>query len=376
MSGPRATAHAQRAGARAAPAKRTRGPGAATARVPARTTGTRRGNLVATRAGLNVLIVNTKGGGHSPIGFWTAQKLQKGGNNVTLMVAGCDENDKGMAKPPFSYFGELRALGVNTVWGDPSNIAAAVGPNARFDVVVDNNGKDMDAVGPVIDFAKAAGARQFLFVSSCGVYKPTHTPPHVEGDAVKDSAGHVQVEMALASSGLAWSSFRPQYISGYGSNKDCEEWFFDRLVRGRPVPIPGSGWQMSNIAHAEDLGYMMALAVGNPAASGQVFNCVNDKGITLDGMVHLCAKACGVTDYQIVHYDPEEKGVEVKKAFPFRPVHFYADPRKARELLGWGATHSYEEFLAARFQEYQASGRAQADLSGKFKLDDQILGGY
>ncbi|GHP08464.1 NAD dependent epimerase/dehydratase [Pycnococcus provasolii] len=336
----------------------------------ARRASTRR--AASTTAASSVLVVNTKGGGHSPIGFWLCKKLAEAGNTVTVMVAGA-QDDKGMNKPPFCYFDQLRQLGVTTVWGSPDNIAAAVGAGARFDTVVDNNGKDMSTVGPVIDYAKSCGASQFLFVSSCGVYKTTHTPPHVEGDAVKESAGHVQVEQALASSGLQWSSFRPQYISGYGSNKDCEEWFFDRLTRGRPVPIPGSGWQMSNIAHSEDLGFMIALAVGNPEANGHVFNCVNDKGVTLDGMVHLCAEAAGVKDYKIVHYDPDEVGVEVKKAFPFRPVHFYADPRAARRVLGWSATHTYEDFLKARFQEYVSCGRAQADLSEKFKLDDVIL---
>ena len=31
--------------------------------------------------------------------------------------------------------------------------------------------------------------------------------------------------------GMHFSSFRPQYIVGAGNNKDCEEYFFDRLVR-------------------------------------------------------------------------------------------------------------------------------------------------
>ena len=35
--------------------------------------------------------------------------------------------------------------GGNTVWGDPSDVGNAVG-GATFDVVVDNNGKDLDAV--------------------------------------------------------------------------------------------------------------------------------------------------------------------------------------------------------------------------------------
>jgi hypothetical protein len=123
--------------------------------------------------------------------------------------------------------------------------------------------------------------------------------------------------------------------SGYGSNKDCEEWFFDRIARGRAIPIPGSGMQMTVVAHAEDLGTMIAAAAGNPAASGRVFNAVADRGITLAGMARLCAKVAGA-EANIVLYDPKKvEGVDVKKAFPFRPVHFYAEPRAAKAVLGW-----------------------------------------
>jgi hypothetical protein len=66
---------------------------------------------------------------------------------------------------------------------------------------VDNNGKDLDSVGPVADFAVAAGAKQFLFVSSAGMYKPTPTPPHLEGDAVKETAGHAQVGIHIPMGG-------------------------------------------------------------------------------------------------------------------------------------------------------------------------------
>ena len=276
-----------------------------------------------------------------------------------------------MKKPPFAYFDELRSAGVATVWGEPSALAAALPAGATFDVVVDNNGKDLDSVGPVIASAAAMKASQFLFVSSAGVYKTSDEPPHVEGDAVKADAGHVLVEAALAKSGMAWSSFRPQYLTGYGSNKDCEEWFFDRLARGRAVPVPGSGMQMTVVAHSEDLATMIAAAVGNAAAAGQVFNAVADKGITLDGMVRLCAKVSG-TEAKIVHYDPKKiEGVDVKKAFPFRPVHFYAEPRAAKRILGWAPKWTLEKALAERWAFYQASGRGKKDKA--FPDDDAIL---
>ena len=40
---------------------------------------------------------------------------------------------------------ELTSAGGKTVWGDPADVGAAVG-GASFDVVLDNNGKDLDAV--------------------------------------------------------------------------------------------------------------------------------------------------------------------------------------------------------------------------------------
>jgi nucleoside-diphosphate-sugar epimerase len=59
--------------------------------------------------------------------------------------------------------------------------------------------------------------------------------------------------------------------------------------------------QIVNIAHARDNAHMIALAVGNPAAYGEIFNCVRDKGVTLDGLVDMCAAAAGVKPTTI-HY--------------------------------------------------------------------------
>mmetsp|Transcript_34906 Transcript_34906/g.90615 ORF Transcript_34906/g.90615 Transcript_34906/m.90615 type:complete len:416 (+) Transcript_34906:194-1441(+) len=314
-----------------------------------------------------VLIVNTNGGGHAPIGFWLSKQLASASHKVTILTVGT-EDDKKMRKPPFVHFNELTDAGVQTVWADPADVSSKL-DGESFDVVVDNNGKDLLAVGPVLEFAKAAGASQFLFVSSCGVYQATDSPPYLESDSVKPDAGHVAVEQAMAQSGLPWASFRPQYISGYGSNKDCEEWFFDRIARGRPVPIPGSGDVLCNISNAEDLGSMIALAVGNPAAAKQIFNCVHSKGITHDGLVRLCAKVMGVDCPPIVHYNPKEVGGT--KAFPFRPAHFYAQPAAAERILGWSPKWTLERTLQERWQLYKQVGRDGKEID--FSMDDEII---
>lgn len=315
----------------------------------------------------SVLIVNTNGGGHAVIGFYLAKDLLAAGHAVTVLTVGDEGSDK-MKKPPFSRFSELTSAGATTVWGDPADVGAAVGGGASFDVVLDNNGKDLDAVKPVVDWAKAAGVAQFLFVSSAGIYTPSDEPPHVEGDAVKESAGHVGVEKYIAEQFGSWASFRPQYMIGSGNNKDCEEWFFDRIVRGRPVPIPGSGMQVTNISHVRDLASMVALAVESPgAAAGRIFNCVSDRAVTFNGLVKMCAAAAGAQP-EILHYDPAAVGVDAKKAFPFRNMHFYAEPRAAKEVLGWRSSTNLPEDLKERFAEYASSGRGQKEMS--FDLDE------
>ncbi|KAG8389351.1 hypothetical protein BUALT_Bualt02G0220200 [Buddleja alternifolia] len=317
----------------------------------------------------NVLIVNTNSGGHAVIGFYFAKELLASGHGVTILTVGEEGSDK-MKKPPFSRFSEITGAGGKTVWGEPADIGKVL-EGAAFDVVLDNNGKDLDAVRPVADWAKSSGIKQFLFISSAGIYKPTDEPPHVEGDSVKADAGHVGVEKYISEIFGNWASFRPQYMIGSGNNKDCEEWFFDRIVRGRPVLVPGSGMQLTNIAHVRDLSSMLTLAVEKPdAASGNIFNCVSDRAVTLDGMAKLCAQAAGLP-VEIVHYDPKAVGIDAKKAFPFRNMHFYSEPRAAKEILGWSSTTNLTVDLKERFDEYVKIGRDKKPM--QFEIDDKIL---
>lgn len=63
---------------------------------------------------------------------------------------------------------------------------------------------------------------------------------------------------------------------------------------------------------------MISLAIESAAAAdGNIFNCVSDRAVTLDGMAKLCAKAAGLP-VEILHYDPKAVGIDAKKAFPFR----------------------------------------------------------
>lgn len=120
------------------------------------------------------------------------------------------------------------------------------------------------------------------------------------------------------------------------------------IVRDRPVPIPGSGMQLTNISHVRDLSSMLTLAVENPtAASRNIFNCVSDRAVTLDGMARLCAKAAG-REVKIVHYDPKTIGADAKKAFPFRNMvccnNYQSSPLYA--MIGMCATNFWYKLIS------------------------------
>lgn len=54
-----------------------------------------------------------------------------------------------MKKAPFSQYADLEAQGATVVWGNPADASAI--PDEAFDVVYDNNGKDLEACQPLID---------------------------------------------------------------------------------------------------------------------------------------------------------------------------------------------------------------------------------
>jgi hypothetical protein len=53
----------------------------------------------------------------------------------------------------------------------------------------------------------------------------------------------LQVEDYLEDVDAPYTVFQPQYMYGPYNAKDCEQWFLDRIVRGRPVCVPEPGAQ-------------------------------------------------------------------------------------------------------------------------------------
>jgi len=322
-----------------------------------------------------VLVGSTTSGNHASIGLHTAQQLAARGHRVVLALAGELPEDEAAMGPPVMYFeSHLRQQsGVSVVWaGSEFDALSDVLHEGTFNVIVDNNSKDSSSASPLLQLAKERRCARYVFVSSCGIYKEATAVPLLEDDPIKPDTGQAEVEHLLHNDPDIGSfvSLRPQYPTGFGHVTRGDTFFFDRIFHNRTIPIPGTGEQVVNLCDASDLGNMAALAAENGNAHNRAFNCVGERGVTLNGIAKLCAHAAG-SEPNIVHYDPDKAGVDPKKAFPFRSgAHFFAEPRNAVELLGWRQQHSLQSTLQNRWAEYKQI-RDQSEVD--FSMDDQIF---
>ena len=266
--------------------------------------------------------------------------------------------------------------GIEQIKGDRKDISQLEEnlSSEDFDAVFDNNGRELSDTQPLVEIFKDK-IKHFIYVSSAGVYLKTEQMPHYEGDAVDPKSRHKgkhETEAYLSNAGISWTSIRPTYIYGPGNYNDLEAWFFDRIVRDKPILIPGDGTAMTQLGHVDDLAGAMAAVLGNDKAKGQIYNVSGDRFVTFTGLAQLCAEAAGKTA-QIIYYDPKQFDFGKRKAFPMRVQHFFADIHKAQDELNWKPKFDLLSGLKDSFQnDYLASGRNQADID--FSTDEEILG--
>jgi nucleoside-diphosphate-sugar epimerase len=265
--------------------------------------------------------------------------------------------------------------GVEQIKGDRQNISQLKETlsSQDFDVVFDNNGRELSDTQPLVEIFKEK-IQHFVYVSSAGVYLKTEQLPHYEGDPVDPNSRHKgkhETEAYLANVGIPWTSIRPTYIYGPGNYNDLEAWFFDRIVRDRPILIPGNGCHITQFGHVEDLAAAMAAVLGNNKAIGQIYNISGDRFVTFNGLAQLCGEAVGKTA-NIKYYDPKQFNFGKRKAFPIRVQHFFADIHKAETDLNWKPKFDLLSGLKDSFNnDYLAKGRDKIEID--FSTDEEIL---
>jgi nucleoside-diphosphate-sugar epimerase len=311
---------------------------------------------------MRVLIV----GGTEFISLHALRALRRDGHEVVVLNRG---------RHP-----ERLPAGVRTIVADRLDHAALRTALAgeRFDGVVDvayapTTGADVEALLEALD--ERAG--HVVFVSTGRVYDHALPIPFDEtatrnlywGEYARNKiAGEDAVLRRHRERGLPVSIVRPTHVFGPLNTRNNETFFFDRLVRGRPIVVPSPGGWLRQFGHVEDLADAIAAILGNPAASGQSYNITGEEAISQVGFVELIAEVLG----RPLTLVTAPAGAKV----PFGQnlvydCHAVYTTTKARRELGLRPRYTLASGLAQTFEWYEREGLARRDVD--FAAEDDVL---
>ena len=269
------------------------------------------------------------------------------------------------------YKGAVRHLKANR--GDAEAMKAALAGH-HFDAVYDLNGREAVDTETLLAGLPGGNIGQYIYCSSAGVYLKSDQMPHVEGDKVDPKSRHkgkLETESLLQARGINYTSVRPVYIYGPLNYNPVEEFFFHRIKAGRPICVPGSGMQITQLGHVADLADAFVKILGNPVAKGQTYNIAGDKYVTFAGIAKACAVAAGAPPPELVYFDDKKFDFGKSKAFPMRNQHFFASVEKAKHELGWTPKFDLASGLKDSYEK--DFGRGTFREAADFTADDMVL---
>jgi nucleoside-diphosphate-sugar epimerase len=201
--------------------------------------------LAANSTAFNVLVIG--GTRFSGANLW--KELYDRGYDVTVYNRG-KTSPKPVARESNESF-QARIAAVTTLHGDrtdPADLKRLVDPS-KYDYVFDMNAREVSDTKPLAElFVGQDNFKQYVFMSSAGVYLKSDEMPHLERDPVDPKSRHkgkLDSEICLKELGLPWCSFRPTYICGPQNYNPVERYFFERVDSDRPVCIPGHGQHLT-----------------------------------------------------------------------------------------------------------------------------------
>lgn len=220
------------------------------------------------------------------IGSYTAEALHARGHRV-----------RGLLRPT-SRTDHIDGLLAERVIGTHADARAAEELVRGVDAVI-HNSVDWDRAATVelpdlennimgslrlLEAARLAGVRQFIFVSSVAAYH--EVPDSAHGRITEETvtwptstygAYKVAVEAHLKAYhhryGMNTSAWRPAAVYGIDPNLKRSQWYelIQRVRRGETIDEPRGG----KITHVQDVADALTLAVGDGSVAGQFYNLVD-----------------------------------------------------------------------------------------------------
>ena len=228
----------------------------------------------------------------------------------------------------------------NLIKGDRNDIESILKiKNKKYDLIYDISGRELEQTKLLIENI-ADSFNRYIYVSSAGVYKENYELPLSEDSPLDPHSRHkgkFETENWLIDQKIPFTSFRPTYIYGPGNYNKIENWFFERLFHIKKIPLPGDGSLITQLGHVSDLTDVMIKCLDFEKSKNNIYNCSGEKGVTIRGLIYMCAEVCGLvkSDISLNKFDFEKLDSKSRKVFPIRLNHYLMDISKIKNDLNW-----------------------------------------
>jgi len=215
----------------------------------------------------------------------------------------------------------------------------------------------------LLEAARRAGVRRFVYASSSSVYGDSPTMPKVEEDVGRPLSPYAVTKMADELYSLCYGelhgmqTFGLRYFNVFGPRQDPEgayaavipRWIA-AMLRGEDVTINGTGETTRDFCYVRNVvqANLLAATTDDPAAANQAYNVAVGRRSTLLELFEALRSRLGARHPRIAALRPQHA--------PFRAgdvMHSLADIGKARRLLGYEPTHSLEQGLDEALDWYE-----------------------
>jgi 2'-hydroxyisoflavone reductase len=314
-------------------------------------------------------------GGTQFIGRHTTQQLAARGHDVTVLHRR-DHHDLGP--------------GVRNVQADRSDVAAVTRLVREHDFeAVFDFAYDWEHGTPAAHVEAAASAcgdalQRYVFMSSIAVYgggidlredHPLAPDDHPNRYVQHKAAAERALFRMNAQNGFPVTTFRPPFVHGPMQPFYREQFFWDRLLDGRPVILPDGGDTPLQWAYVADVADVCVRAIETPAAAGEAFNVAHVEHTTQRGFVEALARVAGVEPRFI---DIPRNAILAAGGHPFMGNLYFGEfldmpphtssIEKAAHLLDFAPT-TLDTALRAGFEWYSGQPRRPVD----YAFEDRLL---
>lgn len=219
----------------------------------------------------------------------------------------------------------------------------------------------------MLEAARRAGVAKVVYTSSSAIYGVPRQNPVTEATPPAPGEAYGAAKLAgerlcrqYAAHGLDVSIVRPRTILGFG-RLGIFQILFEWIREGANVPVLGSGDNVYQFVHADDLAEACLLAGDRPGPDD--FNCgAAEFGTMRAALEHLCAHAGTGSRVRSVPMRAAVAGMRATSALGVSPLgayhslmygrSMYFDITKARTTLGWEPRHSNESMFVASYEWY------------------------